>query len=525
MISSWQQKSINYNHFLLFFVIFLLCQGCSQYYLPDPSCPPPPSARHPTTLTYSCRQPTITPVIPNECHILSIADLVDVALQNSPTTRALWYQAKQAATLVGTARGAYLPSLNLQAFWLTEQLPQEDLIGGVFTFRENIAGFTLSTSYLLFDLGGRNGTLCSALAAMNQLCWQYNWEVQSVMIHVIQSYYLYANALGTVKAAEATVKDNLTTVEATAARKEAGAISVADELQARTNLLQAQILLEQDKGALNVAKATLIQSLGLPPDTPLCIADLPDRIEADAVCEDMALILQAAKEHRSDLIALRTNILENKWKILTAKSALFPTITTNLMYGKESIDNSRFLDSYNAQINLNIPLFSSFANINALKAAQAALFQAQAELDNQELIAFLAALSDYYELVANQQILKYSHDYLAVALENQKVAYANYRGGVTTIIDLMIANNALTIARRQLVDAKTNFLTSLANLAYDTGSITVGDLCLSEGTDYPPWGEWRKEDKKSNEDQETPSEDILDTHSNSRADDFGMSEK
>lgn len=415
-------------------------------------------------------------MVPDCCEMLAIADLVDIALQNSPVTRGVWYQAKQAAAAVGTARGAYLPPINLQGYWLKEQLPQEDGVGSLFIFRQKLVGFELSTTYLLYDFGGRNGNLCAALAAMSSLCWQYNWQVQNVMINVIQSYYNFINALGIVSADEATVEDNLTTVEAATARKLAGATSVADELQARTSLVQSQIILELDRGILNITRATLTQSLGLPPDTPLCIAQLPENIAAEAVCHDMANILQVAKERRSDLAALRASVLENRFLIRSAQSALLPTVTTNLMYGQESVDDSRPLDTYNIQFNLNIPIFNSFADINALRQAQAALFQAQADLDNQELIAFLAALSDYYELISNQQILKYSYDYLEIASKNREAAFANYKAGVTTIIDLMTANNALATARRQLIDAKTNFLTSLANLAYDTGSITIDDF-------------------------------------------------
>lgn len=470
-----------------FIMLMGLCGGCG-YYMPNPHLPPPPSARKPVTMTYSCTQPTVSPVVPDCCSTLALADLVDIALQNSPLTRAAWYQAKQAATEVGTARGAYLPSIDLRAFWMKDQVPELSF-GDVFVFRESTVGFELSTSYLLFDFGGRNGNLLAAISALYSLDWQYDWEVQSVMIGVIQSYYNYCNALGNLAAAEDTVEDNLKTVEAAAALREAGVVNLSDELQSKTSLVQSQIVLEEQRGILNVARATLVQSMGLPPDTPICTVVLPETIAADEVCADMGLIMQAAKEHRADLKAMRATILQNRFQIRTAKSALLPTVSTNMSYGKQSINGHRYLDAYNVQFSLNVPVFHGFSDINALRQAQAALLEAQANLDDEELTAFLAVLSDYYELIANQQILKFSYNYLEIATENRKVAFANYKAGVTTIIDLMTANNALNLARQQLVDAKTNFLSSLANLAYDTGSITVGDLV----GDYPPWMQWEEQ--------------------------------
>jgi outer membrane protein len=472
--------------FFLFISLLLLlvCNGCN-YYMPNPCCPPPPSARRPNTLTYSCTNPTVPPVIPDGSTPLALADLIDIGLQNSPRTRAVWYQAKQAATDVGIARGAYLPYVDLQGFWLKEQFPQLN-INQPFIFSEKIVGVILSTTYLIFDFGGRNSNVLAARAALDSLCWFYNWEVQTVMANIIQSYYDYVYAQAGLAADEKNVEDNLITMEAAAAGRSLGAAALLDELQAQTSLLQSQIMLEQGRQYLNIARATLAHALGLPPDTPICVAGLPETIATEGVCQDMARLLQATKEHRSDLKAQRSQVLQKRFNIRTAQSALMPNINVEALGGTESIDGTDFLHTFALQFNLNIPLFHSFADINVLRKTQAALCEAQANLDDQELAAFLAVLSDYYELVANQQILKYSYSYLDVAQENQRAEFASYTAGVTTIIDLMIANGALNVARKQLIDAKSNFLTSLANLTFHTGSLTTNDLSLGPAL-YPPW--------------------------------------
>ncbi|MCC5832839.1 MAG: TolC family protein [Chlamydiales bacterium] len=456
------------------FGLLVLCGGC-DYYMPNPPCPPPPSARPPITPTFSCTNFTVPPLVPDSCEMLALADLVDLGLQNSPTTRAAWYHAKQAAAHVGSARGAYLPTLELDGVWeknqfLTTSFGIEEIA------EEKIMRATLTSTYLLWDFGGRNGNLMAARAALDSLNWIYNWEVQTVMIYVIQSYYNYANALEIVAASEKTVQDNLTTVEAAKARVQTGVNALSDQLQAETSLVQSQIELEQNRGILNVAYATLVQSLGLPPDTPLCIAPLPEMIETKEICENMETLMQLAKENRADLNAMRASVLENRFEIRVARSALMPTVKSMVTGGYESINGQRFLPTYGVTLDLNVPLFKQFKDINNLRSAQAALLQAQAELDNDELTAFLAVVSDYYELIANTKILKYSYSYLEIATKNREVAFANYKMGVTTIIDLMTANNALNIARQQLADAKTNFLSSIANLSYATGGLTVADF-------------------------------------------------
>lgn len=450
--------------------------------MPNPPCPPPPSARPTTTRTFSWTNPTVPPVVPDECEVLPLADLVDIGLQNSPTTRAVWYQAKQAAADVGTARGAYIPPLDLKGAWDNNQF-LITVFGIEQLSRQKLITASLSSSYLLFDFGGRNGNLMAAKAALDSLNWLYNWEVQTVMINVIQSYYNYVNALEIVAASEATVQDNLTTVEAATALVQTGVRNLSDQLQAETSLVQSQIQLEQDQGILNVAYATLVQSLGLPPDTPICAAPLPEEIKTEEVCQNMATLLQIAKENRADLLAQRANVLEKRFKIRTASSALLPTLNSSVQGAYQSIDGQRYRNIFDLEFNIKVPLFHQFSDINNLRKAQAALLESQANLDNDELAAFLDVLSDYYELIANTQILKYSYKYLAIATKNREVAFANYKMGVTTIIDLMTANNALNVARQQLADAKTNFLSSLANLAYDTGGLTVENFYKGIRTD------------------------------------------
>lgn len=462
----------------------LLCCGC-EYFLPTPPCPPPPSARMPVTELYSGSSPTVVPVIPEPEEILGLADLLDIALQNSPTTRAAWYRAKQAAADLGAARGAYLPPVAFNWLWQKQQTPQVDLGDVVFLTRQKIVGASLSTTYLIYDFGGRNGNLFAALAALDSLNWSYNWEVQTVLINVIQSYYNYINAVAIVEADKATVEDNQKTAEAATALRQTGVKGLADELQARTSLIQSQIILEQDQANLNIALATLIRSLGLPPDSPLSVSLLPEKLPTEKVCENMAVLMQIAKENRSDLMAMRSTILSNRFLIRSAEAALFPNLTTDLSYGKLSVNDLRYLDAYNIQFNLNYNVFNQFADINAVRKAQAGLLESQANLDNEELVVFLSVLSDYYEFLASSRVLQFSFDYIEIATKNREVAFANYKAGINTIIEVMTANNALNIARKQLTDAKTNFLTSIANLSYHTGGLSASETVtlLREGTD------------------------------------------
>lgn len=449
-------------------LIFSL-SGCS-FFIPTTSCPPPPLLNNPPL--FSQNPPAFVPNRPDPLCPLNLCELISLALENSPTTRAVWFRAQAQAACVGEARGAYLPPIAFTAAWTKERFLIIDEPGYELPIFQTNSDITLSTAYLLFDFGGRNARLQMALAALSSMNWLYNWEVQTVMINVIQNYYNYVNALEVYNSDLLTVEDNKTTLEAALNLKTMGINTLADELQAQTALLQSQIFLQQHKGEMDIAFAMLAYSCGLPPQIPISIALLPDSFPLEMVCQDVELILQAASKNRADLAAMRSNICEKKAEIKCVRSAFFPTIGTNLIGGKGWINGCGPHDAYSINFSVNYPLFSSFADINAFRRAQANLEAAKADLENKELQAFLMVLTDYYAFRANTEILKCSEKYLEVAQENQAAAYANYLAGVTSILELMAANFSLNQARIQLATAKTDFLTSLASLSYNTGCLS-----------------------------------------------------
>lgn len=427
--------------------------------------------RPPITPTYCIDRLTVPPVLPDPEVSLSLAEIVDLALENSPETRISWQQAKQAAAALGTARGQYLPPLTFIGN-LTRLREVETDLGIDFVTLEDTENFTFSTTYLIADWGGRQNEVQAAKAALLAADWLYNWEIQTVMIGVIQNAYNYLNAEGILQADLANVEDQRTTLSAARGRVGAGVEGLSDQLQAETALIQAQLTLEYDRSTLEVARATLSRSCGLPADLLLKVEPLPERLAVERVGADVETLLTYAKCHRSDLMAARESVLQHRAKIKVAWSNFLPNFDTQVSGGKGWVNRSGKPEwIFNYSLNFNVPFFNSFADINAIRDAQSSWLESQAQLDDEELQALLTVMTDYYEVQAYARILQLSVTYVEVAQKNRDVAFANYKVGITDIIDLMTANNALNVARKQLVEAKTSWLASLANLAYDTGGL------------------------------------------------------
>src|ERR1700751_5508615 len=95
--------------------------------------------------------------------IYTLAELTDIAESQNPETRVAWQDAKARAATLGIVRSSLFPTMAAVA--LGETIRQAALIGEYF-HRQTLGIFEpfLHVEYLVFDVGGRSGTIDIAKA-------------------------------------------------------------------------------------------------------------------------------------------------------------------------------------------------------------------------------------------------------------------------------------------------------------------------------------------------------------------------
>ena len=109
--------------------------------------------------------PGVPSELVSEADRLTLAQLVDVALRQSPSTRAAWQTARAAAASYGAARGAYYPSVAAFGGGGYGDSPGTTALVGGFGY----VGATLD--YLLLDFGGRDASVEMARQALFAAGW------------------------------------------------------------------------------------------------------------------------------------------------------------------------------------------------------------------------------------------------------------------------------------------------------------------------------------------------------------------
>ena len=404
---------------------------------------------------------------------LALADIVDVALRNSPLTAQSWAQARSAAAAYGSQKSLYYPSLNASAS-LTKA--EGSFANGKISYFQQSYGPSADLTWLLFDFGGRKAAVEEKRQALLAADWSHNSAIQGVILGVEQAYYDYVNAKALLESAQASLKDSDQNLDAAQARHSVGVATIADVLQARTAKSQAQLQVDTYTGQIATTRGALATAMGLPANTPYDVALPQGDPPAQTVSEAVERYLDEAQRRRPDLAAARSRALQAEAHVRTIRAHAYPSISSSGTVGRTYYDNrDLYGNTYSIGVQVKVPLFAGYKNHYDLIQAKADSDAANASLQGQEQQVELQVWSSYYGLKTAGQRLITSKDLMDSASQSYDVALARYKEGVGTILDLLQAQSALANARAQSVAARSDWFTSAAQLAYDTGSLSLDD--------------------------------------------------
>ncbi len=410
---------------------------------------------------------------------LTLPDVVDLALTNSPQTRATWATARSAAATYASARGRFFPSLN------------GDVTGGPSrTISQNPALISpdrttvttsLSLQYVLFDFGARGGAMAAAHEALFAADLTHNATVQSVILQAEGAYFSYQASRGLFDAARATVKTAETNLAAAERRHDVGLATIADVLQARTALGQSQLAAQTAEGNVQGARAQLALALGMDANAGFDAAPDPGATPVLALAENVDSLIERAVRDRPDVAAARALARQSAQQIRSARSAALPSITLGSTAGHAYSNSTRLAGStYALTFGLTWPIFTGLSREMDLVAAQENAAAAAARAEQTRLVAVSQVFTSYYALQTVTQRVATSASLLASATQSEEVARGRYAEGVGSILDLLAAQSALADARAQAVQSRWSWYAALAQLSRDAGVLgTRGDPHLT----------------------------------------------
>lgn len=435
----------------------------SHYVSPSSGAPYAQDARDEPLGPSMTTKPSLPEGLESRANSLTLSDLVDAALEANPSTRVAWAQAKAAAASWAVTRSKYYPTIDGSLNAAGGRVPTT--LGGSSYFNSSS-----TISYLLLDFGARKAASEASRQALVAANWNHNQAIQDTLRNVPQAFYALLGNKALVRASKASLTDATTSLASAEERLKAGAATIADVLQARSNVEQARYNLASAEGSVEISRGQLAQAVGWPSNTRFDVAAELDNIPVKSMGEGIDELIDRARTDRPDLNAAVAAVRQKEAEVKKARALPFPQLkgTGNFLW-QANRGGGQTWGSYGGA-GLSFPLFDGFSMHNQLRKSRADLEAARESLRLQEENVVGQVWSAHFNFTTAGKQLSSARALLASASESYSVSLARYRAGAANIVELMTTQAQLAQARAQLVGARQQVYSSYAELIHAIGA-------------------------------------------------------
>jgi outer membrane protein TolC len=408
----------------------------------------------------------------------SLGDLVDFAEEHNPDTRASWQRARSAAASVGIARGAFLPTL--AAFGFGESLQQGIILeDGLHIEDLGLLEYGLELTYTIFDFGQRTSQLDVNRARLLGANFGFNDTHRRILFGVSRAYFRLIEAQGRETAARAALTNAQTVQQSTEERLRNGLGTLPDALEARSASAQADLQLQEELGAEEIARGELATLLGLSPSTELRVQSIGSiRIPAD-MGDTIENLTRRALAGRPDLMQRVERLRVSEAELRGSRSGYFPTLSFTgnnghlRAWGALDTQPGTYAAGrvWDARLSLNWTLFDGLRRENETVRARAEHREAEAELKATEDQVENEVWAAYSNAKTALRRRSAAAELLSASTESYNAALESYQAGVRTLIDVVTAQRVLASAQSEDISSRAAVLLALSDLSFRTGDI------------------------------------------------------
>jgi outer membrane protein len=403
-----------------------------------------------------------------------LTDLIDLAQQANPETRLMWELTRAAAARLGVAESLYYPALALVSAAGLSRVEDRTTDGPLYTVGLSITPL-LTLQWTLLDFGRRDAMVESAVQQLLQANFQFNRKHQEVTFAVQRSFYGFDASRAKVEATLVSFQA-ATAVQAEAeARMAAGLATQPDVLLARQQRARAAYEVGAARRSMEEARATLAESLGIPPTVPLRIATLSTLPLPATLAESVERVIDRALAQRPDLAARLATLRAREAEMRRARANFLPRLfiagSVGGTAGGFDVQTTHRTFGYieplhSTMLNFSWDIFDGFSRRNAVREAEARQGEAAADLSALQLRTLREVWKAYADVKAALLQREYAEALLTASQDAYNAAFKGYQAGLSTILELLAAERDLAGARMTEIQIRADLLTAAAALAF-----------------------------------------------------------
>jgi outer membrane protein TolC len=418
---------------------------------------------------------------------LTLQQAVNIALKKNPERKAALADTKAASADVQETRSFLLPHVTLSetatigndpVYVFGSKLRQQRFTTGDFALNilntpDPFGNFAtrLGGTWNLFDSLASWHTVSRAERVKDATGHQLERTEQEVIFRVVDCYYTMLLAKKQLDVAEQAMKTAQAILDRSKDRFESGVVVESDLLSARVRLATRNQELIRAQSNLALARAQLSTSMGASPENEL------DPVEALAERNLPAISLAEAEkqavERRPDLNRIRSEEAAQQQSVSIAKSSFGPRVNA---FGGWEADNPTFVaggggNNWLAGIEVQFDLFEGGAKRAQLSHERAVQEKVSALKEMATDAIRLEVRRAFYDLDAARQQVEVARATIAESQESLRINQNRYDSGLSTITDLLAAEEAARRSQTDYWEAVYRYHTGYANLELASGTL------------------------------------------------------
>jgi outer membrane protein TolC len=399
---------------------------------------------------------------------VTLEEAIALSLRSQPGVVQAEAAVDNAAARVRTAKGAWLPSLDLSASGNqnfsgvpSRVDPNTGLAVGSSSGSVNTS---LRSSVTLFDGFQRSADTKSARASetaadasLVNARYQQRLTTTNQFLDALAAAELVGVRQASVNRAEEQLKVSINKLNA-------GSATRSDSLRSRVTLGTAQLQLIQAQASLAAGEAGLARLIGT--TGRVAAADDSSFYHVMTTPVDTAELRQEAESKSPQVQAAVASAAAARAGITSARSGYWPTLSLsgNVGLSGSSSRNYSFYDSRGASLSLSWPLFDRFQREQSINTAENSSLTAEAQAADAARQVSANLTSQLATLDAARTQIEITQVSVRAAEEDLRVQQERYRVGASTIVDILTSQEALDQAEVDAVNARFSYLRAKAQI-------------------------------------------------------------
>lgn len=421
--------------------------------------------------------------MPSQTKPQSLMDIYHQALAHDPTLASALSANKAAQEIIEQGKALYRPTVNFNAGVSASQTDIKFVGGGFNPFRttgrQNFESYNYGVEARQPIYRKQNLVqMDQSKTQVSQADKQYHLSQQELILRTTQAYFdvlIAQDKIDLIAAQKAAISSQLEQAKATF---EVGTSTITDvnEAQARYDLIVAQEIAATNEH--QIARRSVAAITG---EVPAKLATAKADIQVKQLSQSMQDWQQVAVQNNLNIQIQQDALKLAEQEVERTQAGHLPTLDAVASYSKNYANGGTSgvgndLDNATIGLQLQIPLYQGGA---ISSRARQAVLNKQKALDDIEIVRRQADLETqraYFNLSTTIAQVKALEQALVSSQSQLDSTKLGYEVGVRTSVDVLNAQQQFYSAKRDLLQARYNYLVNIIRLKSATGLVGEADL-------------------------------------------------